>query len=138
MEENRLSLDVKNDENLDLNDLYDTIVDLITDLKEIFTSDDEKTDLIIIEFFYKKIDKEKIRKHIINKVLPHEKYIEKRKIKFFDKNCKCIFGGLPEDRVTHYRNVIFEEKKLSQNHMNMIWDYLDVLIELTKPYQNQI
>jgi hypothetical protein len=132
-------MEEKNNENNnedfeDLQDLYQTIIDFISDLSLIFTSEDEKTDLIIIEFFYKKIDKNKIRKYIIKHVLPHEIQIKNREILFFDENCQHIFAGLPANRVMHYRNVILKEKRISKPYMDTIWEYLDTMIELTKPY----
>lgn len=114
-----------------LDDLFQTLTEFITDLGSIFQSSDEKSELTVIEFFYKRMHKETIMQHAINMLLPFKDKVDKRNLKFFEQN-KYIFAGLPDDRVAHYNNLIVN---LPNDDVGMIWDYLDVMIACAETYK---
>lgn len=121
-----------NKENI-LKDLRQTVYDLLTDLSYVFTLSDEKDDLAIIGIFYKKLDSKRIMSHTIKKLLPHKTQIEQRDIHFFDEN-RYIFAGLPDHRVSHYRDAIFVHRRISEDNMDVIWEYLDAIIVFAELY----
>lgn len=119
----------------DLDDLSQTIFDLLTDLGSIFTTASEKADLTFIEFFYKRIDKESIMQHVIAKILPFKQQIDNRNLFFFKENRYVFFSGLPEDRVSYYIDQIL---LLGSSDLQMIWEYLDTMIALAESYKKCI
>ena len=118
-----------------LNDMKTTILDLIGDLKEnIFILSDEQGDLILVEFFFKKIHPDRVIQHIIDHVLPWKDKIKKRDINFFIEN-QGIFQGLPDDRIFHYGEVIGRSDRVDDEDRRVIWEYFDTMIILSEEYK---
>jgi len=115
--------------------LKTTILDLISELRNyIFDSPEEKGDLFLVEFLFKKLSPEKIMQHIITHVLPWKKQIKNRDEKFFLENRK-IFQGIPEDRIAHYGRVIVNEERILKEDRESVWEYFDVIICLAESYK---
>lgn len=112
-------------------DLKSIILDFINDLREnVFTLESEKGDLMVVEFFFKRMSPESIASHVIKHVLPHAEVIAKRDLNFFLDN-KALFSGLPDDRVVYYSRMISEDKnRLTDEDRKTIWEYFDVMIKL--------
>lgn len=116
-----------------LQDQKTTILELISDLKQnVFTQQNEQGDLVLVEFFIKRLHPERIMSNIVKNVLPHDKQISKRDSKFFISN-KTIFSGLPQDRVDHYSYII--ANKLNTEDLEVIWEYFDTIVSLAKVYK---
>jgi hypothetical protein len=118
----------------DLEDLRQTVFEFHTDLGDIFTSKIENGDFVIMEFFYKHLPKEVLMQYAIEKLLPFKPQIKERNIQFFNQNT-CVFSGLPEDRVAYYRDMIVTQKRLSEDDLSMIWEYLDTMLALAESYK---
>jgi hypothetical protein len=118
-----------------------TVLELITDLKDsIFTGSDEQGDLLMVEFFFKKMNNTSISDHIVARVLPHKVKIEKRNIEFFITEKKHIFAGLPEDRIEYFSNLVTrtkEEGGLADDDREAIWNYFDTLVILAEEYKKK-
>lgn len=120
-----------------LEDLKSTVLDLIIDLKNnIFTLEDEKGDLMLVEFFFKRLHPENIMQHVVKYILPWKKKIEKRNEDFFLNN-KNIFKGLPEDRIDHYGEIIAESDRVDDDDKIVIWEYFDTIIEIAESYKKR-
>ena len=119
----------------DIDELYQIVFDFLTDLADIFVLDVERGDLSIIELFYKRLHKDSVMQHTINKLLPFSGQIKSRDINFFNQN-KYIFAGLPNDRVEYYGGLITGGKRLSAEDLQNCWDYLDTMIALSTSYVN--
>lgn len=116
-------------------DAHQTILDLIADLKEnVFTQTSEKSDLVFIELFFKRMPPQSVLNHIIDHVLPHEKQIRERNLSFFLEN-EGIFSGLPASKTQHYMDVIANSKRISEEDMDQIWKYMEVLVEIAKKHK---
>lgn len=110
------------------------VLDLITDLRDnvrIFGGEEETGDLSAVEFFFQRLHPERVMQHLIDKLLPHKKQIERRDQKFFLKN-KVLFAGLPDDRVDYYTNIIAKGNSISQEERDTIWAYFDSLLALAE------
>ena len=118
----------------DLDDLRQTVCEFLTDMGGIFTSPVERGDMALVEFFYKRLHKETLMQHTIEKLLSFKRQIEERNIQFFDEN-RYIFAGLPGDRVAYYSDIILVQKRLSSDDLNMMWDYLDTMLALAESYK---
>src|SRR5580698_7169684 len=94
-----------------LNLLHQTVYDLLIELEVTFNYPSEKYDLVQIEFFYKKLHKERVLLYCQERLTPYKNQIKKREIDYFDKNIDLIFAGLEKDRVTYYRNIVMEKNK---------------------------
>lgn len=121
----------------ELDELNDMMFDLINDLSSIFSHPDERGDLLAAEVWYKILHRETIMVRTIEYLLPYKQNIKDRNFDYFANNCEYIFGGLPKDRVEYYQKVIVEQKRLSKNHMNIIWEYLDAMTALAESYNNK-
>jgi len=111
-------------------DLKNTIVDLVSDLKEnVFTNTDEQGDMMLIEFVFGQMSPDAIMQYGVKHILPHSKQIKDRNIDFFLNN-EGIFTGLPVDRINHYRGIITERKRFDEDDEKVVWEYLDTIIGL--------
>lgn len=116
-------------------DAKSTILDFIGDLKDnIFDSEEEQGDLMLVEFFFKRMHPERVIDHIVKHALPYKAKIKKRDVNFFLENRK-IFAGLPEDRIDYYSNVIAIGTKLSDEDRKIIWEYFDLFVSLGESYR---
>ena len=116
-------------------DIKNTILELIGDLKDnIFESEEEKGDLMLVEFFFKRMHPERVIDHIVSHALPHKNKIKNRDINFFIENRK-IFAGLPEDRIDYYCNMIAVGEKLTDEDRQVIWSYFDTFVALAESYR---
>jgi hypothetical protein len=112
-----------------------TVLELIGDLKDnIFDRSDEKGDLMLVEFFFKRMHPERVIEHISKFTLPHKDQIQSRNLNFFLEN-KEIFAGLPADRVEYYSVMIAKGSRLSEEDRQIIWAYFDTFIALAESYE---
>lgn len=121
-----------------LGDLKKTILEFITDLKDnIFTRDEEKTDLQLVEFFFNKMDAETVMQKAILFILPWKSYIKERNADFFIKN-KDIFQGLPPDKIEYFSSLWKKgDKRLSEENRGVIWDYFDTILTLIENHEKK-
>jgi len=118
-----------------MRDLQTTVLELIADLKDnIFVQEEEIGDLMLVEFFFKKMHPERIMNHIVSKVLPWKEQIKKRDQEFFLQN-SSLFQGLPEDRISHYTNTIVKGDRIDDDNRNIVWQYFDTIIQLAETYK---
>ena len=118
-----------------LQDLKATILDLISDLKNnVFTLEDEKGDLMVVEFFFKRLNPESLMQHVISHIIPWKDKIENKDQNFFLEN-KNIFKGLPEDRLTHYGQIIAKSERVDEEDKKVIWDYFNIIVEIAEIYK---
>ena len=116
-------------------DARNTILELIGDLKDnIFDREDEKGDLMLVEFYFKRMHPERVIDYITSLALPHKSKIKARDVNFFLEN-KSIFAGLPEDRIEHYSNIIATGDRLGDDDRQIIWCYFDLFIRLAESYR---
>ena len=116
-------------------DAKNTVLDFIGDLKDnIFDREEEKGDLMIVEFFFRRMHPERVINHISSLALPHKRKIKSRDVNFFLDN-KEIFSGLPEDRINYYSEIIATGTRLSDEDREIIWAYFDTFIALAESYQ---
>jgi hypothetical protein len=123
----------------DADNIKMTVIELISDLKEnIFTKDEERKDLVMVEFFFNKLSASSIASHIIKHVLPFESKIVVRDIKFFLEKKNEILSGMPQNRIDYFSTLIQKSEKeggMSSENRNVIWAYFDTLIGLAKKYK---
>lgn len=112
-------------------ELHQMMFDMVTDLENVFSRPEEKGDLGIILFYIKKQHPESVMKFTIEKLLPYKDYIENRNLNFFADNT-CIFTGLPDEKVEYYTTEITRNKRLSDEDMNTLWEYLSAMIALAE------
>lgn len=115
-----------------LSALKTTLVELVDQLKNVFEGIVEQGELMIVGEYYKNKDENLIMDDISSHVLPFKTEIEDRNRSFFLNN-KNVFGGLPESRVSHYTNYI--QKNLDEDEMEIIWQYLNVMIQCAEMYK---
>lgn len=120
-------------------DIKSTSLELIADFRDnIFTNPVEQGDLLLVEFFFKKMEPKDIADRIVKHVLPHKKKIEKRKTRFFIVKKNVIFAGLPQDRVDYFANLVNtpeHEGGMSDENKDVIWTYFDTFIGLAEDYK---
>lgn len=120
-------------------DIKNTVIDFLDDLDTV-SSYDEKGDIILIKFFFERMDDVMVANHIINYVLPHSKKIKEKKESFFIKNANTIFGNLSDEKISKItRKLSLDESKggLSNDDKNVIWKYFETLIVLGELYKKQ-
>lgn len=116
--------------------LHELVHDLLLDLQIIFSENaEEENDMTNIIFLYQCTQPETTMAHTIEHLLPHKKYIDNEDLSFFSNN-DYLFQGLPSDRVSHYKNEILINNRLSQDDMKCLWDYLKVIIAAAECHSN--
>jgi len=118
-----------------LTDMRTTLLELIEDLREnVFTEPDEIGDLMLVEFFFKRMHPERIMEHIINRVLPWKKQVQERNRGFFLKNTS-LFDELPTDRVSYYGEIIGQGDRLDSDDQKTVWEYFDTMIAIAENHR---
>ena len=122
-------------------DIRNTVLELIVDFKEnIFTKPNEKGDLMLVEFFFSKMNAETITDRIVKHVLPFSNEIADRKISFFLEKKNEIFGGLPKERVDYFSELIHKNERdggMSDENKDVVWAYFDTLVALAEEYKKK-
>ena len=120
-------------------DIRNTVLELIGDFKDnIFTKAEEQGDLMLVEFFFQKLNAETIAERIVKHVLPYSKEIENRNVIFFLDKKTEIFGGLPAARVEYFSDLIQKSEKdggMSDENKDVVWSYFDTLKALGEEYK---
>ena len=118
-----------------------TILEFISDLKDvIFTGSADRGDLLLVEFFFKKMNTTSVTEHIVSHVLPHKNKIKDRDVQFFIDQKRQIFAGLPEDRVSYFADLVQRTKDeggLADDDKDTIWSYFDTLLVLAEEYKKK-
>lgn len=120
-------------------DIMSTVFEFIKDLKDnVFVGPIEQGELVLVEFWFKKLKSKQIADHVVKHILPHEDKIKKKDLKFFLQEKNSIFGGLPNDRVDYYTNLIVTPEAqggISEENKGYAWSYFNTLVELCKKYK---
>jgi len=117
------------------NDLKLLIKDFIEDLRDnVFTTDDERGDMMLVEFFFEKLHPEMVMKHVVDNLLPHKSKVARRDETFFLDN-RIIFSGIPEDRIDHYAEYINHRERISDDNRATIYEYFDEMIKIAEAYK---
>lgn len=120
-------------------DIRNTVLELVADFKDnIFTNPREQGDLMIVEFFFQKLNAETIAERIVKHVLPYSKAIENRDVTFFLEKKNEIFGGLPANRVEYFSDLIQKPEDkggMTEENKDVVWAYFDTLKALGEEYK---
>lgn len=121
----------------DCEQIKNTVLEFILDLKDnIFTN--EKGDLMLVEFFFRKMSEIDIANQIVKHVLPYKNRIENREIEFFNEKKGEIFKGLPVNRVEYFSQLITKDESnggMSEENKEIVWSYFDALVLLAERYK---
>ncbi len=120
-------------------DIKNTVLELIADFREnIFTKQEEKGDLMLVEFFFSKMSPDVVADRIVKHVLPHAKKINNRDVSFFLEKRNEIFGGLPSERVEYFANLIENPEShggLTEENKIIVFQYFDTFVCLGEEYK---
>lgn len=111
--------------------LKSIILELITDLKKrVFNkNNDEKDDMFKVHFFFQSMDADRISRHVVREIIPHETQIRERDEDFFIGN-RVLFADLPEDRVDYYMDILMHSDRICKEDKVKTWDYFDTILAL--------
>jgi hypothetical protein len=115
------------------NNIKTTVLELICFIKtDIIKDVNIQSDLDFIENLFSIMDHDTLVTHIVKHVLPHEDKISERKTSFFtSKKNRHIFSIVPEEKYAYFSDLI-KTGKVNQENISVIFDYFDVLLELSK------
>lgn len=120
-------------------DIKLTVLELIADFRDnIFTKPSEVGDLLLVEFFFKKMSALDVTNKIVTHVLPYKTKIENREVNFFIIKKKEIFANLPMERVEYFANLVQSPPNnggMSDENKRCVWAYFDTLVELAEEYK---
>ncbi len=112
-------------------DLKRLILDFIQDVKDnISTTNEERGDMMLVEFFFKQLHPDMVLYHVINALLPHKDKVIARTEGFFMEN-RFLFSGLPGDRVEYYVNHI-KNGYINAEDRKVIYEYFDTIIAMAE------
>jgi hypothetical protein len=116
-----------------------TLIEFITDLKENIFEQRDQGDILLVEFFFKRLSSESLASYIVQHILPYKQQILQKKKDFFIEKKDQIFKGLPKTKIDYYCNIITgdnKDRKISPENARIIWDYFTVLVNLAEQYNN--
>ena len=112
--------------------LKQTVEEFIVDLRtNVFVDDDG--DIMLMEFFFKKMDSKDLMEHMVINLLPHRNQIIDRKIDFFMENRDAIFAGLPEDKIEKFARMI--TNGISKDNLDVIWIYFESMLDCVEKFR---
>ncbi|AMQ10894.1 hypothetical protein [Brazilian marseillevirus] len=116
------------------NALKQQVSGMLDDLRDVFEDEPEKkADVLLVKIFFSNIPAEKLMQHFVAHVLPHERRIKNREERFFIDNTD-LWRGLPEGKVKMVSEM-WVTGRLSDDDKQMMWDYFDCFIELSKTWR---
>lgn len=116
------------------NMLATNVADLLADIREnIVTTQTHKDNLIIVEYWFDKLDKQKLMDHIIQKVLPYRQEIRANDVNFFYNHRNSIFMGLPQNDIDSIANE-FNNGLVSDENINIMFQYFNLFINIGQQY----
>lgn len=107
------------------------VKDFLVDLQTgIFTkSADEIDDMNTVKNYFEMLHEEHVCKHIEDHIYPHRKRVRGKDLAFF-LNDKSLFAGLPEKKLAYYSREITNDRRISVEDRESIWEYIIVMIDL--------
>lgn len=127
--------------NTELENMRTTVFEFIADLKDnVLTSPEDQGDLLLVEFFFKRMHPLALMEHVVKHVLPHKAMIQNRKVEFFVKQRDKIFAGLDAEKVDHFARLCSstEEDGIGAQHRDTIWLYFDTMILVAESYKENL
>lgn len=118
--------------------LKNHMLELIDDLKCIFTQPADTSDLNLMKIGLSIMNEVEIMNGVIENFLPYKKQIKERNIAFFKEHKNQIFSGLDQKRVDYFDSRITKspaEGGISSEDKEVIWQYFDVIIQLSEDYK---
>lgn len=83
-------------------------------------------DIVYVRTYFLIMPHQDLMNHVVDKILPWAKQIEKRNVGFFYDN-KEIFGELPKDKVDFFSN-LWKSGVLTKEDQKEIWDFFDSFV----------
>ncbi len=117
-----------------LNALVSNINDLLRDMKDILSEQQEKDDITVVTYWFAKLNKEEYMKHVIKKVLPFKEQIYKRDASFFYEQRTSIFMGLPQNKIDRMAT-LFTQDHISTENIDIIFKYFEIFVALAERYK---
>ena len=120
--------------------LKDHMIELAEDLKVIFTQPTDTSDLNMLKIGLTVINEVELMNGVIENFLPYKKQITDRNLTFFKEHKNQIFKGLNQTRVDYFDNRITKspsEGGISDEDKEAIWQYFDVIIQLSEEYKKK-
>ena len=125
-----------------LEDVETTLAEFLADLRDnIFTSDTERGDLLLVEFFFKKLPQLAKMSYIVDHLLPYKRMIDEEKAEFFIKKKDKIFAGLPPERVNYFAHLVqtpASQGRMSNENRGYVWAYLKTLVAAADEYKKRV
>ena len=124
-----------------LNNMKTTVLEFIGDLKDnVLTSPSDQGDLVLVEFYFKRMHPLMLMEHIIKHVAPHHQHITDRNVQFFINQKDKIFAGLEESKVDYFAKMCSAEGKegIGAENRDIIWAYFDTMICIATEYKKTI
>ncbi|AHA45972.1 hypothetical protein ISTM_74 [Insectomime virus] len=107
---------------------------MLDDIRDIFENEPEKkADVLLVKIFFSNIPPEKLMQHFVAHVLPYEARVKRRDENFFIDNTE-LWKGLPEGKVRMVSEM-WRTGRLSEDDKQMMWEYFDCFIELSKTWR---
>ena len=107
---------------------------MLDDIRDIFENEPEKkADVLLVKIFFSNIPPEKLMQHFVDHVLPYEARVKRRDENFFIDNTE-LWKGLPEGKVRMVSEM-WRTGRLSEDDKQMMWEYFDCFIELSKTWR---
>lgn len=120
-------------------DITQTLGEFTADLREcVFPKEDSK-DILLVEFFFRRMDKLKIAEHVTKHILPYKKQILGKKQEFFIDKKYEIFKGLPLNKIDYYADIVMGKSvkgiKISDENSKIVWEFFETLVTLAEEYE---
>lgn len=118
-----------------------TILEFIADLRTgVCTRPADQGELLLVEFWFKKLHVLRVMEYVVGHVLPHKLKIEKRVKSFFITERDAIFKGLPQDRINYFADMVSKPEAdggISVESEQSIWAYFDTLVAIGEQYKKE-
>jgi len=121
-----------------LDNMKTIVLEFITDLKDnVLTSADDQGDLLLVQFFFKRMHPLMLMEHINKNVAPHHQKIKNREVQFFVDQKDKIFAGLDAAKVDHFAKLCSSSSSdgIGAENRTIIWSYFDMMICIIDEYK---
>lgn len=115
-----------------------TVLELLDDVESIFNEPEEMVALMAIKKKYVLMNEKVLSDSLVESILPRKRDISSRN-KIFFREFLCLMPEIPENYKEYMRDMLetWVEKRISEEEMDILWQYFDAIVELCEVYKKR-
>lgn len=124
-----------------LANLKETVLDFINDIEKLFSDPEDQMEIMKVYLYFSNMSDHDLMNHIIAHILPYSDKIKKRDEAYVLGERSNIFAGFPKSKVEKIVQIVHADPEnggLTREERDAIWEYFDLMIEITDQFKKNV